>query len=100
MTIANDPIADDLIWGGAAIGREIGVNDAKRALYLLERRNIPARKIGRIRVASRRELRAILCGPSASEVRAGVERPEHKNGLGDLSSPRRGRPLKRRVVAE
>jgi hypothetical protein len=84
MTISNDPIADDLIWGAAAIGREIGAKDDKRAHYLLGRRLIPARKVGRIWVASRQELRAKLCGRTAgSEVK--IEQSGYQDGSGDLS---------------
>jgi hypothetical protein len=36
-------IADDLVWGAGPIGDEIGVN-SRRAFYLLERGQIPARK--------------------------------------------------------
>jgi hypothetical protein len=61
-------VADDLIWGAAAIGAEIGV-DERKTFYLLARRFIPARKIGGLWVASRRELRAALCGAAAEDAK-------------------------------
>jgi hypothetical protein len=62
-----ETVADDLIWGAAAIGAEIGV-DERKAFYLLARRFIPARKVGRLWAASRRELRAALCGDAAEDA--------------------------------
>ena len=61
------PIAGDLIWGAAAIGDEIGIGERK-AFYLLDRRLIPARKIGGLWVASRRQLRAAFLGAEAADA--------------------------------
>jgi hypothetical protein len=58
-------IAGDLIWGAAAIGAEIGVGE-RRAYYLLDRGHIPARRVGSIWCASRRQLRDALCGDTAA----------------------------------
>jgi hypothetical protein len=63
---AGGSIGDDLIWGAAAIGDEIGV-DERKSFYLLEHEHIPARKVGNLWVASRRELRAKLCGAIGGE---------------------------------
>jgi hypothetical protein len=57
---AQGALADDLIWGAAAIGDEIGVKKSK-VFYLLEQRHIPAKKIGGLWVGSRRQLRAAFC---------------------------------------
>jgi len=44
---AADPtLADDLLWGAAAIAKFIGVK-VRRAFYLLEKGLIPARKLGK-----------------------------------------------------
>jgi hypothetical protein len=53
---------DDLCWGAAAIASAIGI-DKRRAYYLLERKKIPARQIGRTWVASKRALYAYIVGP-------------------------------------
>jgi hypothetical protein len=58
-------IAGDLIWHASGIAHELGVTE-RRAAYLLSRRLIPARQIGAVWVASRRELRAALCGDTAA----------------------------------
>jgi hypothetical protein len=57
-------LADDLIWGGAAIAAEIGL-PVKRVFYGLEHGHFPARKVGAQWVASRRQLRAYLLGEAA-----------------------------------
>jgi hypothetical protein len=62
---AHPSIAGDLVWGAAAISAEIGV-DERKGFYLLGRKLIPARKVGALWVASRRELRAALCGDAAA----------------------------------
>ena len=49
-------LADDLLWGCAAIAAELGVTQ-RRCFYMLESRMIPARKIGSTWCGSRRELR-------------------------------------------
>ena len=55
-------VADDAIWGAGPIGEEIGVPE-RRAFYLLETGQIPARKIGKYWVSSRRALRTrFACG--------------------------------------
>jgi hypothetical protein len=87
VTMSNN-LAGDLLWGAAAVGREIGV-DEKRAFYLLGNRLIPGRKIGKIWVASRGELRAALCGADATND---AEQSEQEDGSADLAPPRRGRP--------
>lgn len=48
---------DDFVWGAAAIGEVI--NRSPRETYtLLENRELPAQKIGKMWVASRRKLRS------------------------------------------
>jgi hypothetical protein len=59
-----DRLADDLLWGGKAVGQEIGVN-TRKAFYLLETGAIPARKINGLWVCSRSQLRACLLGEAA-----------------------------------
>jgi hypothetical protein len=54
-------LGDDLIWGVAAISREIDL-PVKKVFYRLERGDLPAKKVGAIWVASRRKLRAQLIG--------------------------------------
>lgn len=54
-------LADDLIYGAAAIGKEIGLPERK-VFYHAERGNLPIRKIGNLLVASRCQLRARLLG--------------------------------------
>ncbi len=63
---AGDPpaLADDLIYGAAAIGKEIGL-PARKIFYHAERGNLPIRKIGNLLVASRRQLRVHLLGEAA-----------------------------------
>ncbi len=55
----------DLVWGAANIGAVIGT-DTRAAFYLLEKRMIPAVKVGRTWCASRGALRkrfeAVLSG--------------------------------------
>jgi hypothetical protein len=50
-------LSDDLVWGAEAIGAEIN-KGARATYYMLERKLIPAAKIGESWVASRRKLRA------------------------------------------
>jgi len=47
----------DLIWGADAIANELGVN-LRQAFYLLDKGEIPAKKVGRKWCTSRRGLRA------------------------------------------
>jgi hypothetical protein len=49
------------LWGAKAIGDELGLPERK-AFYLLEKGLLPARKIGRIWVSTRKELRALVEG--------------------------------------
>jgi hypothetical protein len=58
-------IGGDLIWGAAAIAAELGIGERK-AFYLLDRKLIPGRKVGSLWCASRRQLRAALCGGGAT----------------------------------
>jgi hypothetical protein len=46
----------DLLWGAEAIGKALDVNPRK-AFHLLEKKAIPAKKVGGRWVASRRGLR-------------------------------------------
>jgi len=57
-------LADDLLWGAAAIADELGLN-RRKVFYYLERGTLPARKVGELWVASRRQLRAHLLGEAA-----------------------------------
>lgn len=50
---------DDILWGCAAIAEAIG-QSTRQTFYLLERRMIPARKVGKKWCASRRKLLAAL----------------------------------------
>ena len=49
-------IADDMLYGAAAIADFLGI-PRRKVFYLLERRRIPAGKLGREHVASRSALR-------------------------------------------
>lgn len=49
------------LWGAKAIGDELGLPERK-TFYLLEKGLLPARKIGRIWVSTRKELRARVEG--------------------------------------
>ncbi len=49
------------LWGAKAIGDELGLPERK-AFYLLEKGLLPARKIGRIWVSTRKQLRALVEG--------------------------------------
>lgn len=51
----------DLVWGGRDIAKEINRNQ-RQTFYLLETGAIPARKVGKIWVADRRELRRRFLG--------------------------------------
>jgi hypothetical protein len=63
---ADDPpsvsIADDVIWGANGLATELGVSE-RRAFYLLERAEVPAKKVGGkwcvLRSALRNHLRAV-----------------------------------------
>ena len=54
-------LADDLLYGAEAIGREIGLSE-REIFYAAEKKNLPIRKMGSRLVASRRQLRAHLLG--------------------------------------
>jgi nucleotidyltransferase/DNA polymerase involved in DNA repair len=64
-TTSDDALADELLWGAAAIGQEIGVG-TRKAFHLLETRKIPAQKIGGLWVASRQKLRRRLVDGEAA----------------------------------
>lgn len=51
----------DLVWGAKNIGAEINKTE-KAAFHLLEKKMLPARKVGRQWVASRSALRRHLVG--------------------------------------
>jgi len=57
----------DLLWGCAAIARAIGRSE-RQAFHLLERRLLPARRVGGRWVASRRALIAALTGDSWQRI--------------------------------
>jgi hypothetical protein len=62
----NDDEKSDVLWGASAIGRAIG-KPRRATFHLLESGHLPARKIGRQWVASRRRLlRAVTGDESAS----------------------------------
>jgi hypothetical protein len=46
----------ELVWGAEAIAAEIGTS-VRRCFWLLEKKAIPARKVGRLWVAERGQLR-------------------------------------------
>lgn len=54
-------LRDDLLWGVAAISRYIGRTE-RQTYYQLEKRQVPARKIGEIWVGSKATLRGHLAG--------------------------------------
>jgi hypothetical protein len=56
---AEAPLGDDLVWGAEGLARELGINP-RRAYYLLERKLVPARKLGALWVISRSALRRHL----------------------------------------
>ena len=58
----SEPI--DLIWGAKAIASALKLKTTKQAFEMLERGHIPAQKIGRRWVASRRKLREHFEGAS------------------------------------
>jgi hypothetical protein len=61
MASEHPALAVDLIWGAAAIARELGLAE-RRVFYMLDRRLLPARKIGALWCASRTQLRAAFLG--------------------------------------
>ena len=60
----------ELIWGAAAIGREINAS-RRRAFYLLQNGLIPAKKVGESWVASRKSLRGYFLGDNSEGPRDG-----------------------------
>jgi hypothetical protein len=56
----------DFVWGAASIAEEIGVG-LRQAFYLLESKQIPARKVGSKWVAERNKLRAHLSSEEPTE---------------------------------
>ena len=56
FTSKDDKIADDVLWGAAAIAEEIGL-PVREVFYQLELGRLPAKKVGAIWVASRTKLR-------------------------------------------
>ncbi len=63
-TTEHPTLADDLLWGAGAIGRELGIPERK-VFYQLERGNLPAKKIGGLWVSSRTKLRELFHGVEA-----------------------------------
>lgn len=63
MDQRNDSLDDplDLIWTAPRIGEALNVS-TRRAMYMLETGKLPARKIGRIWVADRSQLRKHFLG--------------------------------------
>jgi hypothetical protein len=53
---------DDLIWGVANIGREIGGLSHRKVVAMLESGQLPANQVGEKWVASRALLRKVLVG--------------------------------------
>jgi hypothetical protein len=48
----------DIVWGAAAIAKLINRgDDVRRTYYLLEKGHLPAKKLGRVWVSSRKALR-------------------------------------------
>ena len=56
---AEPSLGDDLVWGAEGLARELGIN-RRRAFYLLQKRLVPARKLGALWVISRNALRRHL----------------------------------------
>lgn len=58
-----------LVWGAAAIARELNLKNERQAFYILESGLLPAKKVGRQWVASRAALHAyfnsLLSGEAA-----------------------------------
>jgi hypothetical protein len=56
--------SSDIVWGGADIAREINRN-LRQTYHLLENHLLPARKMGRSWVSSKKALRAAVLPPDA-----------------------------------
>lgn len=54
----------DLVWGADALAQELGVT-RRRAFYLLESGELPAKKVAGRWVVERRKLREFFIGVSA-----------------------------------
>lgn len=59
-----EPVDEDLVWGGQNIAKAIN-RKPRATFHMLERNELPARKVGGRWVASRRRLREHLAGASA-----------------------------------
>jgi hypothetical protein len=66
----HDDDLDALIWGAANIAR-VANTDVRRAFHLLERGVIPASKVGKFWVTTKRKIRAMADAPRVARV----ERP-------------------------
>ncbi|WP_413989367.1 DNA-binding protein [Labrys okinawensis] len=60
-------VKEDLIWGADAIAAELGL-DRRRAFYMLEKRMIPAQKVGRAWCASRTGLKTFFSNIAAGKL--------------------------------
>jgi hypothetical protein len=62
----DEDLASDILWGCKAIGKFLGIKEERKVYYMVERKQIPTKKIGhRTLVASRRELRKLFGGDDA-----------------------------------
>ena len=59
MTEYAELLGDDLVWGAPAIAKELGRN-TRVAYWLLETGKLPAVKVGKQWVISRRKLREVF----------------------------------------
>jgi hypothetical protein len=64
----NNALSDDLLWGVAAIGREIA-RSPRQTFHLLENQKIPAAKVCNRWCASRSALRQFFAKKIAGEAR-------------------------------
>jgi hypothetical protein len=97
MSSEHPALAGDLIWGAAAIAAELGIEE-RRAFYLLDRRLIPARKIGTLWCASRHQLRVAFLGdPTTNDEAPPARREGPPPGYGRKVGERR--PHKAEVSA-
>jgi hypothetical protein len=60
----NDYYLDRPLWGSKAIAAEISRTE-KQVFHMLEAGHLPAQKIGRLWVTTRRQLRAAISGGAA-----------------------------------
>ncbi|TIT36192.1 MAG: DNA-binding protein [Mesorhizobium sp.] len=54
---SNINVGLDLVWGAAAIARELGLKNERQAFYILEKGLLPAKKVGAQWVTSRHAIR-------------------------------------------